>query len=167
MLTITTLLLRSSRSASGELERAWTSQSDRHFGRLGNLAVIKASMSRNTSVSRNGAGSAAIAARSCSASILAMRVASGVGASGSPGLACASSTASRSSTVTTEAGRFVRSQDKRRCEQCLTATLGRYRRRNFGWRGMRAAMHPAPHLRRRCDCPSASAPADRHRQYEA
>ena len=35
-------------------------------------------MSRNTSVSRNGAGSAAIAARSCSASILARSVVSGV-----------------------------------------------------------------------------------------
>ena len=63
-------------------------------------------MSRNTSVSRNGVGNAAIAARSCSASTFAMSAASGVSPFGSLGLACAASTASRSSTVTTAVGRF-------------------------------------------------------------
>ena len=124
-------------------------------------------MSRNTSVSRNGAGSAAIAARSCSASILARSVVSGVRVSGSPGLACASSTASRSSTVTTAADGSCAARNKRCCARCSAATRGHCRRRNLGWHGMRATTHPAPRLRHQCYCPSANAPADRRRRYAA
>ena len=47
-------------------------------------------MSRSTSVSRNGVGNAAMAARSCSASAFAMSAASGVSPFGSLGLACSS-----------------------------------------------------------------------------